>query len=55
MEVDYRKRQYMLHFGTFVLLLLLLLSGTSIRFQILNSSKFVSIAACCLLLQYASL
>ena len=34
-------------FATFVLLLLLLFYGTSVKFQMLNLSKFVSLAYCC--------
>ena len=36
----------MLDFCTFVVLLLLFSSGTSVKFQILNLSKFVSLACC---------
>ena len=41
-SVHYRTIQYILH--TFVLLLLLLFSGTSVKFQMLNLSKFLSLA-----------
>ena len=39
-----RTVQYILHFSTFVLLLPLLFSGASVKFQMLNLSKFVSLA-----------
>ena len=43
-SAHYRTVQYILHFPTFVLLLLLLFSGASVKFQMLNLSKFVSLA-----------
>ena len=43
-SAHYRTVQYILHFSTFVLLLLLLFSGASVKFQMLNLSKFVSLA-----------